>query len=422
VEGLVGIVALILIFGPGFYAIKRVFDLREAKLRAGRGDSNKELEALREERKLLQERVENLESIVCNVDYELNLRIAKVAADQSQATKRLPEAGRGDAGDTSGPTGEGGARASAGADAAAADRAARTLTALAGGGVGDLDVKAAAVRAVAAPEVLQVGAVLANRYRIDKLLGRGGMGAVYLAHDEVLSEHVALKMISTAWSHDQRALIERFRREASAARKVSHVNVVRIHDLGETQDGLMYISMEYLPGKTLADLLEARGTLGIREHRDIVGQICDGLGAAHEAGVIHRDLKPQNVLVGERNAVKIIDFGLAKTAMMSGMTATGLMLGTPYYMSPEQVRGREVDARSDIYSLGALSYHSLTGQPPFDGDTPIAIGFAHCSEEPRPPAELRKGISKDLNKMILAALAKDPRDRPQDTSEFRKAL
>ncbi len=412
-EELVGIVALIMVFGPGFYAIKRAFDLREAKLRGKGVDSTKELEGLREERKLLQERVENLESIVCNVDYELNLRIAKVAAEQSQADKLLPA--------KSGAEVERGTAAKE-PEPAAAEGTARTLTAAAGGAVGELAVKAAAVREAAAPEVVSVGTMLANRYRVDKLLGRGGMGAVYLAYDEVLSEHVALKMISAAWSHDQRALIERFRREASAARKVSHPNVVRIHDLGETSDGLMYISMEYLAGKTLADLLAARGTLGVREHRDIVGQICDGLGAAHEVGVIHRDLKPQNVLVGERNAVKIIDFGLAKTAMMSGMTATGLMLGTPYYMSPEQVRGQEVDARSDIYSLGALSYHALTGQPPFDGDTPIAIGFAHCSEQPTPPRELRKGISNELNDTILAALAKDPRDRPQDTSEFRKAL
>src|SRR5690606_7507931 len=138
--------------------------------------------------------------------------------------------------------------------------------------------------------------------------------------------------------HDPKALIERFRREAAAARKVSSPNVIRIHDLGEATGGLLYLSMEYFAGKTLAELVRARGPLGKHDLRDIIGQICDGIEAAHQAGVVHRDLKPQNVLVGERNAVKIIDFGLAKTGFMSGLTATGLLLGTPHYMSPEQVR------------------------------------------------------------------------------------
>ncbi len=405
----VGFLAVLLIFGSGGYAIKRSFDLKDRRLAQGDNPaSKKQLAALTEDKRLLQERVENLESIVCNVDYELNLRIAQVAGERSRVAA-LPAAADGEVSDD------------AEASAPPVDVIGKTLT-VASPGISELQRKAAAVRASAGPTAFAIGDIVSNRYRVDKLLGRGGMGAVYLAFDEVLDEQVALKVISSAWSHDQRALIERFRREASAARKISSTNVIRIHDLGETSAGLMFISMEYVAGQTLAEVLETRGTLSNREARDIIGQICDGLEAAHAAGVIHRDLKPQNILVGARNSVKIIDFGLAKTAMMSGMTATGLMLGTPYYMSPEQVRGQDIDARSDIYSLGALTYHAVTGSPPFTGDTPIAIGFAHCSETPVAPRELAKKLSKELEQMILDALAKDPRERPQSAAEFREAL
>jgi serine/threonine-protein kinase len=277
-------------------------------------------------------------------------------------------------------------------------------------------------RPPAASAELDVGSVLENRYRVVRLLGRGGMGAVYLADDEVLGEQVALKVISAALDHQPAEMIERFRREASAARKVSSPNVIRIHDLGQTRSGLLYISMEYFPGKTLARLLDLRGTLGELEIRDVIGQICAGLGAAHAAAVIHRDLKPQNVLVGERSAVKLIDFGLAKVSSLHGMTASGLILGTPQYMSPEQIKGLEVDARSDIYSLGALTYHAVAGRPPFSGATPIAVGFAHLTEPPRPPRELRPDLSPRLNGAILAALEKNPADRPQTVGEFQAAI
>ena len=155
---------------------------------------------------------------------------------------------------------------------------------------------------------------------------------------------------------------------------------------------------------------------------DILGQICVGLGAAHDAGVIHRDLKPGNVLVGERNAVKIIDFGLAKATAAEGMTATGMLMGTPYYMSPEQVRGRRVDAASDIYSLGALAYHLVTGRPPFSGENAIAVGFAHLSEMPPPARQIRPDISSELDQTITRALAKEPADRPHSAAEFKSAM
>lgn len=388
---LVGLVAVVMVFGIPLYLIKRGFDLRERKaLREGDG-SAAELEGLREERKLLVGRIENLEAIVCDVDHELNMQIRRLV-EQTGARAALPEA----------------------AEELRPAAVATESTAFDPG-------KPKKIEPVAGDE-LDVGAVLENRYRIQRLLGRGGMGAVYLADDEVLGEPVALKVISSAWSHDPAELIERFRNEASAARKISCPNVIRIHDLGETRRGQLYISMEYFPGKTLAELIDARGSLDEEAARDILGQVCAGLSAAHDVGVVHRDLKPQNVLVGERNAVKIIDFGLAKASFLRGMTATGLIMGTPQYMSPEQIKGKAVDARSDIYSLGALTYHAVTGRPPFDGATPIAIGFAHLSEQPAAPRDVQARVSKRLSEAILRALEKNPVDRPQTVDEFRKAL
>jgi predicted Ser/Thr protein kinase len=419
---LVAIIALIVIFGPGFYWVKRRFDLKEKQLTAGNPDTVKLLQASEEERKLLIERIENLEAIVVNTDYELNMRIAQLSVAQA------PALGPGTPGDEPKPPEVPEPKAGAGKPAAAGasgpDDDATGLTLAAGKHDSDMDEKAAVMRAAAAaPAAIAVGKVLAGRYRIERLLGRGGMGAVYLAKDQVLGEHVALKVISPAWHHDHEALVERFRREAAAARKVSSPNVIRIHDIGEAPGGLLYLSMEYFDGKTLAELVVGHGPLGKRDLRDIVGQVCDGLDAAHRAGVVHRDLKPQNVLVGDRNAVKIIDFGLAKTAFAAGgLTATGLLLGTPHYMAPEQVRGKDVDARTDIYALGALAYHTATGRPPFEGDNPIAISFAHLSETPVRPRALNPAISVELDEMIMEALAKDPRDRPQSAATFRQAL
>jgi serine/threonine-protein kinase len=213
-------------------------------------------------------------------------------------------------------------------------------------------------------------------------------------------------------------MIARFRREAAAARKVSSPSVIRIHDLGEARPGLLYLSMEYFAGRTLTEVIAQRGLVPLKEARDMLQQIAAGLEAAHQAGVIHRDLKPSNILVGERGKIKIIDFGLATTAFGDGLTATGAILGTPHYMAPEQVRGKPVDVRSDIYALGALAYHLVCGRPPFAGDNPIAIGFAHISEPVAPPRLLRKDVPQALEDAILAALAKAPEDRPLSAKEF----
>jgi serine/threonine-protein kinase len=354
---------------------------------------------MRSDRKLLVERIENLETIVCGVDLELNQKLHKLLDEQRMlATGAAPAK----------PTAE----AAPAADARGAPAGhERTMTA----------PPSPSPRPGSAQGIVP-GDVLANRYRIQRLLGKGGMGAVFLAHDEVLGDLVALKVISSAWASDEAAMIERFKRECSAARKVSSPYVIRIHDLGEARPGLLYLSMEYVQGRTLAERIASRGLVPIADCVDILGQICNGLTAAHDAGVIHRDLKPANVLVGERNAVKIIDFGLATAAAVDGGTATGMLLGTPNYMSPEQVRGRRVDAASDIYSLGALAYHLVTSRPPFSGENAIAVGFAHLSEVPARPRQLRADVPAELEAAIMGALAKEPADRPRSAAELRAAM
>ena len=338
--------------------------------------------------------MENLESIVCSVDFELNQKLAKVIDEQRSLVLPPPAP-------TPAPTPA--ASASPQAPAPALDRTATAHQPAPKPAMGTS---------------LEPGQVLAQRYRVQRLLGKGGMGAVYLADDEVLGELVALKVISSAFAADEAAMVTRFRREAAAARKVSSPCVIRIHDLGEARPGLLYLSMEYFAGRTLAEVIAQRGLVPIEDARDILKQICTGLDAAHQAGVVHRDLKPSNVLVGERGAVKIIDFGLATTAVGDGLTATGAILGTPHYMAPEQVRGKPVDSRTDVYALGALAYHLVCGRTPFHGDNAIAIGFAHLSEVPPPPRQLRKDVPANLEAAILAALAKSPDDRPASARAF----
>jgi serine/threonine-protein kinase len=439
-EILVPIIAILMTFGLPMYWVKRRYDLREVerKRQLEGGPEAKELEGLRQERKLLAERIENLESIVCSVDYELNTRLARLAGEQARLESGMTPSSRSGSPTGSGPRplsdserlergGSGGPGSGSGRAAPPSGGLSSVPMTASAARVDStaLDLRRAAARRAPPEPVtdeLQIGHVLDNRYRIDRLIGRGGMGAVYLAHDEVLDELVALKVVSSAQSSDPTESADRFRREASAARKVMSPNVIRIHDLGQTRSGLLYISMEHFPGRTLADVMQTRGPLPLAELRDILGQVCDGLAAAHDAGVIHRDLKPHNILVGERRAVKIIDFGLAKSTFLRGMTATGLIMGTPHYMSPEQVKGEDVDAASDIYALGALAFHAATGQPPFDGNTPIAIGFAHLTQAPRDPRLLRPDLTEEMGQIILAALAKAPRERPRSAADFKKAL
>ncbi len=390
-----GLVAVIMSLGmaPAIVYLRGQHKLKERRLEleAKTGGGADETKRLTEENKLLRERVENLESIVCSVDFELNQKLAKVIDEQRSLV--LPAPGQAVA-------------SAAGAVPPTPPGLDRTATAH------------GTVKPTPLTTSLEPGQVLAQRYRVQRLLGKGGMGAVYLADDEVLGELVALKVISSAWATDEQAMVARFRREAAAARKVSSPAVIRIHDLGEARPGLLYLSMEYFAGRTLAEVITQRGLVPIDDARDILKQICTGLEAAHQAGIVHRDLKPSNVLVGERGAVKIIDFGLATTAVGDGLTATGAILGTPHYMAPEQVRGKPVDARTDVYALGALAYHLVCGRPPFHGDNAIAIGFAHLSEPPPPPRQIRKDVPANLEAAILAALAKLPDDRPASARAF----
>jgi serine/threonine-protein kinase len=391
-----GVIAIIMVFGmaPAIVWLRSRHRLQEKRLeleaRTGGDDSKR----ISEENKLLRERVENLESIVVSVDFELNQKLAKVIDEQRSLI--LPAGPAGPAQTKPPATKEGSLEHTATAHASPSPAPAQRTFGT----------------------TLEVGQVIAQRYRIQRLLGKGGMGAVYLADDEVLGELVALKIISSAFSADEQAMVARFRREAAAARKVSSPAVIRIHDLGEARPGLLYLSMEYFAGRTLSEVIAQRGLVPLKDVQDMLGQIVTGLEAAHAAGVIHRDLKPSNILVGERGAVKIIDFGLATTALAEGLTATGAILGTPHYMAPEQVRGKAVDARSDVYALGALAYHLVCGRPPFTGDNAIAIGFAHLSEAPLPPRQLRKEVSEPLEQAIVAALAKSPDDRPVSARAF----
>ncbi|MCE9580228.1 MAG: serine/threonine protein kinase, partial [Deltaproteobacteria bacterium] len=249
---------------------------RRAELLAGNRTPPAELEALRAERKLLVERIENLETIVCGVDLELNQKIARLLDESRVAALPAAEAT---------PPAPAAVTPASAAAPVVAPMIDATVTA----------PPSSRPRPVSSTGLVP-GEVLANRYRIQRLLGKGGMGAVYLAHDEVLTELVALKIISSAWASDEAAMVERFKREAAAARKVSSPNVVRIHDLGEARPGLLYLSMEYVVGRTLSELIATRGVVPIVDCLDIIGQVCTGLAAAHDAGVIHRDLKPGNVL------------------------------------------------------------------------------------------------------------------------------
>ncbi len=407
-EALIPIIAILAVFGSPVVIVREILRHRERRaelaaqerrqLPAGRGADDPE-------RKLLLERIANLETIVCGVDFELNQKLSRLIDERRMLESAVIPA-------------------PAGLAAPAAPLAVRPTAATAPAVAPALDRTQTVMRSSPPPSLggLTPGEVLANRYRIERLLGRGGMGAVYLAHDEVLDDTVAVKVIAASFVADEGALIERFRREAAAARKVSSPNVIRIHDLGEARPGLLYLSMEYFPGRTLAEVITSRGMVPMSDCLDYLGQICTGLAAAHDAGVIHRDLKPQNVLVGERNAVKLIDFGLAKATAGAGMTATGMLMGTPHYMSPEQIRGKSVDTASDIYSLGALAYHLVCGRPPFSGENAIAIGFAHCAEAAPIPRVMRGDLPAALDAMISRSLAKTPADRPRSALEFKAAL
>jgi predicted Ser/Thr protein kinase len=288
-----------------------------------------------------------------------------------------------------------------------------------------MDATAAGVTAPATAQAdLSAGHLFASRYRIEQILGRGGMGVVYRATDTQLDEVVAIKTLPGDVMMRSPEDLERFKREIRLARKITHRNVLRTYDYGEAE-GVYFISMEFVRGYTLSEMLgEAQSRqMAPRLAVGISRQICRGLQVAHEQGIIHRDIKPQNVLIDAKGEVKLMDFGIARMAETpEAMTQAGLIVGTPHYMSPEQVRGDQLDARSDVYSMGVLIYEMLSGRRPFESSSLTGVLTAHITEAPKPPIELRPDLGRELNAIVLRCLAKNPKERYADAGALLAEL
>jgi len=270
-----------------------------------------------------------------------------------------------------------------------------------------------------AGQALGPGVVIGNRYEIIQMLGEGGMGAVYKARDRELDRLIALKVIRPELAGHPRVL-QRFKQELLLARQVTHKNVIRIFDLGVSDD-LKFITMEFVEGRDLSGLLDER-KCSVPETIDIIQQTCRALEAAHGENVIHRDLKPQNIMLGEGGKVSVMDFGLARTLESTGLTQAGALMGTPAYMSPEQALGIPVDARSDLFSLGIMFYEMLTGIVPFKAETMLASMMKRTQSAPPAPAEVDPAIPKDVSDVVLKCLATDPANRYQSASELLSDL
>ncbi|MEA2703274.1 MAG: eukaryotic-like serine/threonine-protein kinase [Actinomycetota bacterium] len=267
--------------------------------------------------------------------------------------------------------------------------------------------------------------LVAGRYRLRHEIARGGMAEVWEAEDSVLGRAVAVKLLLPELAADP-SFLERFRREAIAAARLAHPNVVGIFDTG-IDDGLAFIVMELVDGTTLRETLLARGALPPAEAIDIAAQVAGALEYAHKAGIVHRDVKPANILLCADGRVKVADFGIAKAAATEGvasndLTGTGAVVGTAKYLSPEQVDGRPVDGRTDVYALGVVLYEMLCGRPPFSGDTEMAIGIQHLDRKPLSPRQVKAGIPKPLEAIVLRALAKAPDDRYANAAAMQTAL
>src|SRR6185295_793411 len=286
----------------------------------------------------------------------------------------------------------------------------------------------AALTTVSPALAMRRGDLFASRYELLSTLGKGGMAVVYLARDQQLDEEVALKVLRPDVMREDPSLLDRFKQEIKLARRITHRNVLRTHDFGEA-DGTPYISMEYLEGVTLKDLISSKGALPIGVGLRIAKQMCQGLEAAHAQGVVHRDIKPQNMLIlPETGDLKIMDFGIASVSDMkagagaSGLTTAGTVMGTPDYIPPEQAQGSPADYRSDISSLSVVLFEVFTGRLPFTADTIMKVVLAHIRNPPPPPRTINDHIPAALEAVILRGLQKEPSARYQSVEELARDL
>jgi serine/threonine protein kinase len=270
------------------------------------------------------------------------------------------------------------------------------------------------------------GHLFGDRYQVGDTLGFGGMSEVHRGRDLRLGRDVAIKVLRADLARDP-SFQTRFRREAQNAASLNHPAIVAVYDTGETQGEtgtIPYIVMEYVDGETLRDLLKREGSLAPKRAMEIVADVCAALDFSHRHGIVHRDIKPANVMLTRAGAVKVMDFGIARAVAdgQATMTATAAVIGTAQYLSPEQARGEAVDARSDVYATGCVLFELLVGAPPFTGDSPVAVAYQHVREEPKAPSEVKPGLPKELDSIVLKALNKNPLNRYQTAAEMRSDL
>ncbi|MBA3277836.1 MAG: Stk1 family PASTA domain-containing Ser/Thr kinase, partial [Geodermatophilaceae bacterium] len=268
--------------------------------------------------------------------------------------------------------------------------------------------------------------MLGQRYEVGEVLGRGGMAEVHRGRDIRLGREVAIKVLRSDIARDP-TFQARFRREAQAAASLNHPAIVAVYDTGEDSvaaGDVPYIVMEYVEGATLRDVLKDEGVMDVQAAMTFAADICAALDFSHRNGIVHRDVKPGNVMITPGGAVKVMDFGIARAVSDSSatMTSTAAVIGTAQYLSPEQARGESVDARSDVYSAGCLLFELVTGGPPFTGDSPVAVAYQHVREDPRPPSTINPAVPPSLDAIVLKAMSKNPANRYQSAAEMRTDL
>jgi eukaryotic-like serine/threonine-protein kinase len=266
-----------------------------------------------------------------------------------------------------------------------------------------------------------LGDTLGNRYLLSGLLGTGGMAEVFLAHDRMLDRDLALKVLKEHYAKDER-FVRRFQKEARSAAALNHPNVVQIYDQGRAEDGRYYIAMEHMTGGSLEDLILRRGPLGASEAARLASQVAEALHAAHRRGIVHRDIKPQNVLLDKAGNAKVADFGIALAASRTSTSGTNLLFGTPSYMSPEQAMGERVGPESDLYSLGVVLYEMLTGTVPFAAEGALATAMKHLTELPLPPRQRNPSVPEAMEALVMELLTKDPEDRYPSAAQLIEDL